>query len=142
MKQMQMSLFGYPVSIPVVETGKTKKCSKCKKIKEYSEFSKANGASYPRAECKDCSKRLSKQRLQHRKDQGEPPPDYRCPICLCSEKEIGRIGGNAGVWCVDHNHTTNKFRGYLCHNCNRGLGCFKDSLTRLIRALGYLILRD
>ena len=110
---MQMTLFGTTVEIAVEERGKTKRCVKCKQIKDYDCFPKANGASYPRAECKECNKRLSQQRKKHREEQGEPPEDHRCPICLLSEQEIGRIGGNAGVWCVDHNHKTNKFRGYL-----------------------------
>jgi len=139
---MQMTLFGTTVEITVEERGKTKRCVKCKQIKNYDCFPKANGASYPRAECKECNKRLSQQRKKHREEQGEPPEDHRCPICLLSEQEIGRIGGNAGVWCVDHNHKTNKFRGYLCHRCNRGLGCFWDDLGRLIRAVGYLVLRN
>jgi len=139
---MQMTLFGTTVNISVEEHGKTKKCIKCKQVKLYEDFPKANGASYPRAECKECNKKLSKQRKKHREQQGEPAEDYKCPICLLSAEEIGRIGGNAGVWCVDHNHKTNKFRGYLCHRCNRGLGCFWDDLSRLVRAVGYLILRN
>ena len=140
---MQMTLFGTVVNIYSEEPEeKTKKCNKCGQTKSHSEFPRANGATYPRAECKACNKKLAQQRKQHRDEQGDPPEDHRCPICLKSEEEIGRIGGNAGTWCVDHNHQTNKFRGYLCHNCNRGLGCFKDDLKRLIRAVGYIILRN
>lgn len=133
-----MNLFGTVVHIQVEEKGKTKKCIKCKKIKNYSEFPKANGAQYPRAECKDCNKKLAKQRKRHRQEQGEPDENYRCPICLMSAEEIGNIGGNAGVWCVDHNHKTDIFRGYLCHRCNRGIGCFWDDEERLFRAINYL----
>ncbi len=40
---------------------------------------------------------------------------------------------------VDHNHETNKVRGILCHNCNRGLGFFKDDISLLNNAINYLI---
>lgn len=39
---------------------------------------------------------------------------------------------------VDHCHTSGTVRGLLCHNCNRGLGLFKDSLASISSALTYL----
>ena len=39
---------------------------------------------------------------------------------------------------VDHNHSTNKIRGILCQNCNRGLGMFKDNKFILSNAVSYL----
>ena len=39
---------------------------------------------------------------------------------------------------VDHCHVTGKIRGLLCHQCNVGLGAFKDSIENLECASEYL----
>ncbi len=43
-----------------------------------------------------------------------------------------------GSFHVDHNHNTGKIRGLLCHNCNVGLGVFKDDTALLTKAIEYL----
>lgn len=39
---------------------------------------------------------------------------------------------------IDHCHITGVIRGMLCHNCNAGLGHFKDSIVLLDKAKEYL----
>lgn len=39
---------------------------------------------------------------------------------------------------VDHNHKTGKVRSLLCHQCNVGLGHFKESPELLTKAIAYL----
>jgi hypothetical protein len=39
---------------------------------------------------------------------------------------------------LDHDHATGKFRGFLCRSCNFGLGCFKDSIEFMEKAIEYL----
>jgi hypothetical protein len=39
---------------------------------------------------------------------------------------------------LDHDHVTGKVRGFLCHNCNLGVGKLGDSPESLSRAIEYL----
>ena len=56
-----------------------------------------------------------------------------CAICFNRE-----VKSNTIKLSVDHNHQTNKIRGLLCNNCNKGLGDFKDSKDLLFKAIKYL----
>jgi hypothetical protein len=115
-----------------------KMCSKCRNNLSDDNFSPSSGGKYLRPECKKCSKKLAKERLELKKIYGSPSKEHICPICLKYEEELLGTGGNAGVWTIDHDHNKNKFRGFLCHNCNRGIGIFKDDIDRLQRAVRYL----
>lgn len=66
------------------------------------------------------------QREQMHQDQGG-----LCSIC----KTQLTIGVNTHT---DHCHNSNKVRGLLCGNCNRGLGSFKDNTGYLMEAIKYL----
>ena len=39
---------------------------------------------------------------------------------------------------MDHDHETQEFRGFLCGNCNQGIGKFKDDPKLLQAAIEYL----
>lgn len=39
---------------------------------------------------------------------------------------------------VDHDHTTGKVRGLLCHHCNIALGSVKDNVETLKKLITYL----
>jgi hypothetical protein len=57
-----------------------------------------------------------------------------CAIC-------DRISIDGRRLHVDHCHQTGKVRGLLCHDCNRGIGMFKDDSTKLQKAADYLSLK-
>ena len=38
----------------------------------------------------------------------------------------------------DHDHTTDTFRGWLCKQCNVGIGQLGDDLEGVMRAVKYL----
>ena len=64
---------------------------------------------------------------KHCDDIPPPPKDGRCKICRRKRKLV-----------PDHNHKTGKFRGWICVNCNVGLGHFQESKKIMFRALAFL----
>lgn len=116
---------------------KTKCCAKCKRDLPLSAFAKANG-NYPRSECRECGKKQHKIREELKKVNPKPGADYNCPICERSYEDVKYLGNRINGWCMDHDHTTHKFRGYLCHDCNKALGFFKDNIDLLKSAVKYL----
>ena len=59
--------------------------------------------------------------------------NHKCFIC-----GIDEIDSRDSKLCVDHCHIINKVRHLLCHNCNCGLGHFKDDFNLLEKAALYL----
>lgn len=118
--------------------GKTKRCVKCQQDLPLSKFSMASGGSYLRPECRECAKDLTTVRKTLKRLHGHPEPSYACPICGRQAHEVKGAGGaKLGAWVIDHCHETNTFRGWLCHNCNRGLGTF-STVDILEKAKQYL----
>ena len=136
-----------------------KTCTRCRQEKEESQFyvytkkdKHKTGALH--ACCKQCQ---HEKRTAHRKANpamayaavrrakikrlfGITPEDYDkmllnqggvCAICLRKSPDGRRLH-------IDHDHSTRLVRGLLCHDCNRGLGIFKDDPIRLSRAIEYL----
>jgi hypothetical protein len=77
-------------------------------------------------ECKACANRTAKIRA-HIKKTAPPKPD-NCQCC----------GLNVNVLVMDHCHKTERFRGWLCRNCNTGIGKLGDDLQGLHQAINYL----
>ncbi|WP_446214246.1 endonuclease VII domain-containing protein [Micromonospora sp. IBSANI012] len=57
---------------------------------------------------------------------------------LAEQGGVCAICGGEDPQHLDHDHRTGWVRGILCFNCNGGLGQFRDSPTRLARAITYL----
>ena len=57
--------------------------------------------------------------------------ENKCAIC-------GNGFKNERDCHVDHEHTTKRVRGILCHKCNVGLGLFRDNIFILSNATRYL----
>ena len=119
------------------EQVQTKVCAKCKKDLSLFEFAKANG-NYPRSECRSCGKKQAHIREELKRQHEKPDNDYNCPVCKRGFQDIEYLGNRKGGWCLDHDHKTGEFRGWLCHDCNKALGFFKDDVVLLQSAIHYL----
>ena len=129
------------------DEARTKRCPRCETWKAFDEFESLPGAgpSRSRPYCRACERELSKERgpESHRKyglrsrakklgttyevlAQADDPTKP-CEIC-----------GKVVKLVIDHNHETQKFRGFLCSMCNSGLGYFGDDLSVLKSAVEYL----
>ena len=76
-----------------------------------------------------------RMREYYRKKKGIPaatrPVPEHCECCG-SKLEGGRKTH------LDHCHETGAFRGWLCNQCNMGIGALGDSIEGLERAIAYL----
>jgi hypothetical protein len=58
-----------------------------------------------------------------------------CAICLTPFANLRKLHIH-----IDHDHLLEKVRGILCHNCNLGVGHFKDE-PKLLKAAAIYLLR-
>ena len=110
----------------IIDTDK-KVCRICKIEKNISEFRLDRGAIYSR--CKTCCQIESKILYDIKKTAPPKPEDKKCQCC-------GKI---TTKWYCDHSHKTLKFRGWVCFDCNQGIGFLGDNADGVWSALIYLI---
>lgn len=122
---------------------KTKECKACLVEKSIFEFEKnqrtPKGAVNRRSECKDCRKGNRKplsvaKRKSFETENPRPPigDTFECPIC---EKMFTVQKGSVNL---DHDQETGEPRGYLCSQCNTGMGKLDDDISVLARAIGWI----
>ena len=106
----------------------SKICIYCKEEKLSEEFSTHLGYKDKLdIRCKDCVREQNKLR---RKLKRYAPPKPK--MCACCGKRV------PDKMVLDHCHITLKFRGWLCINCNMGLGKLGDNIEGLMKAVRYL----
>lgn len=133
-----MSFFVNPDGSDVTVFIETKVCSKCSQTLPVNKFTFHSGGNYRRTECHTCSRKLSNERKRLRKQYGAPPVNYVCPVCDRTEEQCKGEGNKKnGAFVLDHCHRTGKFRGWLCHACNRTIGGL-ERLTEINKAIDYL----
>ena len=117
--------------LKLIPKGKTA-CTKCGK-----EYSNVHFGWVKRGEngdysintkvCKTCVNKNSSL-VYHLRKIYLPPTDSKCYNCRKVTKRLN----------LDHDYKTGHFRGYLCGECNTGIGKLGDNKAGLIRALKYL----
>ena len=130
----QLELFNLPVHI--FEDGL--ECNNCGVVQPVQNFQHMLAGEIKR-KCRSCARDQSRL-IKHLKTlHYYPDKDYTCPICDRAIQEISRKGQKMlKSWVLDHCHDTETFRGWLCFNCNTGLGAFKDDLHKVKKAVEYL----
>lgn len=134
-----------------------KRCTTCKDFKPLAEFGNTKTGRYGKAyNCKDCyNKRARELHAQNRANCPKHKAMQREGYCRSTygissleyDTKLQEQGGRCKICCIDitgksahldHNHETGKLRDFLCTNCNRGLGHFKENKSFLERAINYL----
>ena len=119
------------VSNPIYQAyknGEAKQCKECGQIKFLDEFPlfSTQGAGRKNT-CKHCSNKQATVRRRLRRNHPVPPAGD-CPAC----------GRHTTKWVLDHDHKTDKFRGYICDSCNVAFGKFDDDPATMHRSLTWL----
>jgi hypothetical protein len=106
-----------------------KHCTRCKGFKSVEEFSPMKyGALGKNPKCKACNQARYKEGRESKAGRVRP---NACECC-------GENNWRKRPLHFDHDHVTNEFRGWLCHDCNMALGAAKDSIERLKKLIDYL----
>lgn len=146
----------------------TKFCNGCKQDLPIELYRLKHNKSRPRSRCKKCEARMAREtrlkmspeekRIKKREYYHKDLKKTRKSIQKRSWKRMGFdvitmetlfnshnnkcdcCGYETKTLVTDHCHSTGKFRGFLCSQCNSGLGLFKDNPIRLQSAIKYLLL--
>ena len=118
-----------------------KKCNTCKQEKPKSNFAfETKAPDGLHRQCRYCKSVRDRQRSYGMDDKHYlfllHSQKHCCAMCGINPKESKEY--HYKDLCVDHDHSTHKVRGLLCHNCNRGIGFLQHDITILENAIKYL----
>jgi hypothetical protein len=128
----------------------TKVCSKCGEDKPLTNYQgntsgkdafNREGYRLRRPECRGCNVKVL-QGLKRAKDIAKKEGiSYKAPLGeVCGICQQPPTKGNELVF--DHDHRTNRFRGYLHNVCNRSIGRTGDDVPSCGRVYNYLLKSD
>ncbi|EEP75175.1 hypothetical protein MCAG_05502 [Micromonospora sp. ATCC 39149] len=135
-----------PTRPPAPVPAGLKWCPDCGDTKPLEDFPRTRKAGGRHSYCKPCHNARGKETVQRlyggtreyhlRRRYGVGQKEF--DELLAEQGGVCAICGGADPQHLDHDHRTGWVRGILCFNCNGGLGQFRDSPTRLARAITYL----
>ncbi len=103
-------------------------CIRCKINQPTTKFARHTGhKDNLDGRCKQCINKAGV--LRHKLRKVAPPMPDTCDCCNKPAKK---------TLCLDHDHETLKFRGWICEYCNRGIGQLGDTLSGVMNAVAYL----
>ena len=107
------------------------KCKKCKVDKHENNYNYVERGPYlvlNSRTCVSCTSASQKVRYHLAKVHTKPANG----LCQCCNRYSDRLH-------LDHCHTTDNFRGWLCESCNTGIGKLGDTIDGVLQALKYLL---
>ena len=137
----------------------SQQCNRCKRFLPKKRFGRKTISPLRYSlQCKDCCnkynrevwypKNRQKQIEANRRYRKNNPNKVLAGRYGVEEKEVidlitrahGRceICGKSAKLSLDHDHKTQKIRGFLCNNCNKGIGFFIDDKKLLQKTIDYL----
>jgi len=131
---MQLDFFDITDTSASVEMGECNRCKECLPrttdyfaVKRVTVNSKSEETRWLSNTCRRCESKgqkiansLRSANIKHRTD-----------FCDCCGKKTDKLR-------LDHDHITEQFRGWLCDNCNTGIGRLGDNIEGVKKAIAYL----
>ena len=111
--------------------------NKEKRLKQISDYDKSQPKEWRQAKGRKHHLKKRYNITQQEYETKLASQDYKCALCGKDASDNKR-GGKLDPLHIDHCHKTNTLRDLLCHQCNSGLGQFKDNIEILQKAIDYL----
>ena len=98
-------------------------------------------------QCRSLTEKFSKIKRYHNLSKEDfleilQEQNGKCKICNAEMETFNQGDNKANTLCIDHDHYTGKFRGFICNNCNRAIGLFDDNKNIVLSAYKYLLAHD
>ena len=121
----------------IEEKENTKICRKCGRDLPVTSFRWRGEGKKPNRvniDCKECV--AADDRIRNKLRRTAPPVPLVCDCC--GESPLKPYKSQHKKLCLDHNHQTGKFRGWICDSCNVALSRAGDSVEGVKKLLVYL----